>query len=483
MNWEFSICDLEKVKQSWESNKESIEFWGKYSLKRRKIKLKEKLEKLIEYLDNLLKDEEELENFLKELNSGTYRFSGGSIVYDLNKYYNKVRIAMNFPYENQFKDLLASKLVANKINEFLKCKNKNLKPRNAIVKQMLNRLKSMDEIQVIRGDFVSYTQNIPRESLMKVLRKFCIPENILELIHSYLEAGNNISSKLSIYNIHSFFKKIEMERDYLNDADFKALINQDGLLPGTPLSNTLAHIFLLEFDTKLESYLEKTLGKDGYFYSRYNDDFVIIYPKGTLDRGIIKSIISKLLSKYYMQTVVPEREDIVRIRYRESEFEFLGYLISKQGKKLKVSVRYKTLKKFIYKYLAEYRLSKSKKRYQIIRHIVSKAVYLNMWNLSFIHVNDTKLLDDLFIRFILPDLYYMVGVYIYGENLKAYKLKKLKTKVKRIQPYFKPVIIHRQLLKLLFESKFKEDEDFMENFKERITNLEKCITCELLKNP
>ncbi len=474
MEWTFSKQDIENVKIGWERKRDKIKELSKYSLKRKKYSTVDKLNRWIESLHGILSQEEEVEKLLDDLNRGVYKFSPFKFIFYIDKYFLKLRTTLKIVGANgiqlsnnkAFYDFLVSKLIANKVFEFLKEKDLLMPPRNKAISELVRKLRDENNLKIIKGDFVSYTQNIPRKSLEKELKNFLdIPDNVVNLILAYLEAGNTFSVKTKTYDIRSFFSKIRFENDYLFDGDFRSIINESGVLAGTPISTLLGHVFLLRFDKKM-----KEIATGNGFYCRYNDDFILLYPSN-LEFNVVKSEIINFIRDLYdlrgrdLQDI--ERK-VVRIDNLKvgKDIDFLGYILKKThvggengGNKkrptVSISIRYKTLKKFIFKYLIEYKLAEKEIDYrlkniknkekddEIRRYIAAKAIYLNNWLLSFIHINDKDLLDLLYIKFVLPDLYNMIRIY-----LKENDRKKLSREVNKLKPFFKLTRIRRQLLEL-----------------------------------
>jgi hypothetical protein len=140
------------------------------------------------------------------------------------------------------------------------------------------------------------------------------------------------------------------------------------------------------------------------------------------------------------------------IKTLPTDFDFLGYLFKPEKNRQRRTIRYKTLKKFLLKYLNEYKLKPDKNttRDDLVKHLSAKSAYLYRWVYNFLQVNDKKLLDELFINFIYPDLFDTIFKYLKVKHPDL-TTKELKTRtrmeVKKIKNYFKPTLIHRLLKK------------------------------------
>jgi len=466
MKWTFSKKDLEKVKYQWENKKERIDFWREYSLKDYRSSELDKINNFLNALESLEKNIFSLdsqiincEEFFFQLNNGNYHFSPFEVVYFLDKYYIKSRIAFqinkNNPsrFQKKFLDLLVCKLVANKLKILLHEDSK--KQRNQAVLEFIKKLRQVikynSRIAFLKGDFRSYTQNIPRDSLISHLKAKEVPPHIIKLIKSYLDAGTYVSKNINNNLLNIFFKELGFGKFYEEDTDFRVILNKSGIMAGIPISNVLGNIFLLDFDKQIKEYLNG----EG-FYTRYFDDFIIAAEENKIKE--IKKNIPKILFFYYPFNYKTIEDKIIRLETTTIS-DFLGYLIKIDSKNrdIFVTVRYKTLKKFIYKYLYEYNISKKYKK-NISKFLIGKCVYLTTWIYSFLCINDTNLLDLLYTKIILPDLYRI--------------LQYNSTEVKKLKQYYKPVIIYRQLLK---------NRDKNNSLKERINYIKENIKEQLKK--
>ena len=484
----FSKNDIVCALKDWESKLKEVEYLGKYSLKHRKESLKERLERYKEFTEKLLEDEKELLDYLKSLNDGTYKFSPFKVFYVANPYFGKMRLTLQVPFEESkgekvpkgFKDILTIKLLSKALkNRWFRDVAYNVRDR--VIGDLLKTLKranEQEEYVILRGDFRNYTLNIPRKRLLELLKGRIEEPAVVKLVENYLTTPNQVSAKFhSLGRLDKFFSSHYGDA-FEKDSDFKAMTNTDGVVPGTPLSTALGWIFLHRFDRFVKEELLKGKG----FYARFLDDFIIVVPKERY--GDFEKRIRGFLSEHYGVSEDWVKENLVKLEKprrtsEDTEFDFLGYLFRfKKGKLDKTSVRYKTIKKFLYKYLYEYSFDRYRRKFPQIscqecddeclklikNYLTAKAVYLNQWLLSFIHINDKKLLDDLFRFYILPNLY-----------KEAKRFKKICPQlnvekfVREIRNFFKPTLIHRQLVKR------PKDKPLKEFLKERFQKVEEEI--------
>jgi hypothetical protein len=477
-NPEFTPEDLEKVKKLLEERIKTIEIWREYALKKRRRSVLERLKRELQLLEEF-KTFGDVKGYLEQLNRGEFKFLPGEVFFLLNPYFGKVRLTYKFPEPRDYSKVdretalrfflnkLAAKLTALKLKEFLKAKEhtegrKLLQPgRVTVINRLVRTLKKLEsgekKFKILRGDFKDYTLNIPRKTLYKELERLEVPAHLVSLIKNFLSSGNRVSEKLKRYPIASFFRKRDYRDDYNADANFRSLLNEDGVVPGSPLSNLLGQIFLLDFDKMMED----IAGEDG-FYARFLDDFVLIFPEDKItDEELKEKIISFIRKKYAEHPLVktnPEgfpTEKIIKldeIKTLPTDFDFLGYLFKPEKNRQRRTIRYKTLKKFLLKYLNEYKLKPDKNttRDDLVKHLSAKSAYLYRWVYNFLQVNDKKLLDELFINFIYPDLFDTIFKYLKVKHPDL-TTKELKTRtrmeVKKIKNYFKPTLIHRLLKK------------------------------------
>jgi len=337
-----------------------------------------------------------------------------------------------------WENILANKLIALKFSKWMEQEfEDNIFPnRSKIIKDLICKLKERKSWISINGDFKSYTQNIRRQSLNHLMKHYGVPENLKCLIEKLLDSGTHDSQNLKHFNIKRFFSRIGYEKNFLEDTDFISILNLNGIITGTPLFTKLGIFYLIEFDNILA---KEIAGEDG-FYGRYMDDFILITSKSYREA---ESKILEIVKDIY-KVNDNDVKNIIKFQRVKRNFDFLGYAIKLDNNKLKTSIRYKTLRKFIYKYLYEYGIHKKSLNIEIFfKYLIAKIYYLNVWIASFIYINDLKLLDTIYEEIILPDLYYTF--------LKVRKQmglpKNFINQVEKIKKLFKPAIIYRKIRK------------------------------------
>jgi hypothetical protein len=490
LKWEFTEEDLKKIEKKTEKKIERIKKYREYSLSPQKQSKLKKLEEKKRYLEKILRRKSEnsfyqstksaindsstssFAFFLDSLNRGEYQFLRKKAGYIVNPYYGKVRLILNNKNttkkekELENEDNLVIGLLSYKLNQYLE-KYKARKPsRREAIKRLIFYIKKKQKKHkiIIRGDFRNYTLNIPRQRVMEILEKREIPPHILKLLNSYFDTGNHFSRIVGKGNIKRFFKNIGLENNLNKDADFKGFLNYDGLFPGTPLSNVLGQIFLLDFDKKME----EIVGENGFFI-RYFDDFILIksFEEKVInsefleqEKEKIKKEINNFITTHYRiseskigEILEIEKEIIFSAEKKGEEiFDFLGYLFKiKNNSNVKISVRYKTLKKFVYKYLYEYdylsyrQKFKNNPKFETSKNYWrGKLFYLYSWVKSFNFINDKKLLDEIYINIILPDIYSFLKRHREETNLD----------IKFFKTYYRLTTIHR-----IFKKQEKKNEN------------------------
>ncbi len=467
----FDRKDLDRLRESLENRMREVEVWREYALKRRKKSVLEKLQRELSLLEEF-KTFGDVDSFLEKLNKGTFKFLPGEVFFLVNPYFGKTRLTYRFPEpagENReaalkfFKNKWAAKLTAAKIKEFFRDKERRegrkylQRHRMGVVRRLVEALKGVERgtkrFKILRGDFRDYTLNIPRKRLFSELKRLGVPSHLVGLVENFFSAGNKMSGDLRRFPVKEFFSKGEFNREFLRDTNFRAQLNLDGVVPGSPLSNLMGQIFLTDFDRMME----ELAGEEG-FYARFLDDFILILPADRIgEEELRQKIRDFIVEKYKEHPLVGKNPEawgeIVKLetlRDLPAEFDFLGYTFRPEKGKFKRGIRYKTLKKFLQKYLHEYRFrpSKDTKREDLAKHLAAKSAYLYRWIYNFLEVNDKKLLDELFAKFVLPDLFNTIYNYLrvkYPE-LKPKELKgRTQMEVKKLKNYFKLPLIHRIL--------------------------------------
>lgn len=121
-------------------------------------------------------------------------------------------------------------------------------PAHVVAKSIVKQLKNNLEYDYyLKIDITNFYGSINRELLLKKLKDLKVDRYCIELVKM---AINNVTVPLS-------FRKAELSK-YILDS---------GIPQGLSISNTLAHIYMLEFD--------KFITNENCFYTRYVDDILI----------------------------------------------------------------------------------------------------------------------------------------------------------------------------------------------------------------
>ncbi|MEO0223662.1 MAG: hypothetical protein ABIL76_01025 [candidate division WOR-3 bacterium] len=434
-----------ELKSLYDKKIEEVKEFRTYSKPQKKLLSDyQKICQILKFLDELKEEE-----FLNKLNKGEFKFQIGRVGYFTSKYFLKSRVVLNLIRLNNnqidkkyIETQIALKLIANKL-----MKNKIVekpKTRKSVIRNLIEFLrKNINESEnfyLIRADFKSYTLNIRRNKVIEILRNKDVPDFIIKMIKEFINYPSIESKIFKNYPLAKFFNEIGYLSDYSLDGDYKCILGYEGILSGTPLSNVLGMLYLQDFD----NFISEKIVSNG-FYERYFDDLIIISSPNPKE---IKKQINDYLSNLYQIN----KKDIARIfdigengnlgRVLEKGFEFLGYKFQKENNRIKISIRYKTLKKFAYKFIYEHRVIEGK----YIECLVAKNYYLFSWLNSFIFINDHKLLEEIYKKIILPNIYSTLKNYLKFQR-KDTSEDHLKGYFKEIKKFYKPASILRILRK------------------------------------
>ena len=173
-NWIFKTEDLEKVIEDYKKKLEEIEKFRIYSKPQTKsISDYEKIKEIIKLI-KLLQRKNLISKLLDSLNSEELKEKSFFDIFliDCNKYFLKARISINYiKFKKESIDnlcflpiivqkLIANKLLENRIIESIPNRSKAIKDLIRFLRENLNNL---ENFQIIRADFKSYTLNIKRK--------------------------------------------------------------------------------------------------------------------------------------------------------------------------------------------------------------------------------------------------------------------------------------------------------------------------------
>jgi len=159
-------------------------------------------------------------------------------------------------------------------------------------KEVFDFISRQDECVVFIFDITGFFDNLNHKILKQMWNKV-LSSKMSDEYHSLFR-------KITRYSYVNFFDIDKKERAkpvfFKDKKKFKENIPkivkknkyQKGIPQGTPISGTLANIYLLDFDRSVK----KKIGKDS-LYRRYSDDLVIVCKKGEADQ-ILKFLIQRL---------------------------------------------------------------------------------------------------------------------------------------------------------------------------------------------
>ena len=176
------------------------------------------------------------------------------------------------------------------------------KPAYMVSKKLASFFKAGKYCFVV-GDFENFSDSIPKSVLRNLVLEsdkfsFIQKRQLLYFINKSVFDGVNLCSSLK------------------------------GVHTGTPVTNYLLNLFLLEFDNFLSS--------NSKYYMRVGDDFVCV-----LDKNVESQKLESLFG--YVNDFSKTNDVCINFSHKNSEIEFLGYLYKSNI----VSVRPKSMKKFI----------------------------------------------------------------------------------------------------------------------------------------
>jgi hypothetical protein len=148
-----------------------------------------------------------------------------------------------------------------------------------------------------RLDIKSYYNSIDHDILLELLNNFGAEEDLLDIVQQYLKVPDKNNSGV-------------------------------GLVAGGALSPFLGAVYL----SPLDKAMEKLCLKENIFYTRYQDDLVILAKSRWKLRKTLKTLYS-VLSELKLNVHTKEKRFIGKI---EKGFSFLGYFF-KPGRKLRPS--------------------------------------------------------------------------------------------------------------------------------------------------
>ena len=235
-----------------------------------------------------------------------------------------------------------------------------------------------------------------RNSIIRSLVQFLSQGDILKnekleaVTQPYYIIRTDIARFFPSINKHKLYKKI-IKSSILNDYSIEVIksfifnTNVKGIPLGTPFSNTLAELYLEEFDRNIQI-LFKPL-----FYVRYVDDILIIkhIEDSSVSKDSIKAnvqnfdyeILLNLLDKLNLKLNNQKTEIFVRRNKQDSiKFDYLGYEFNIYKSKLTVDISQKKFKeKILNKVIRSFKKflssSKDSTEYWILYYRLKNIIY------------------------------------------------------------------------------------------------------------
>lgn len=252
---------------------------------------------------------------------------------------------------------------------------------------------------VVIGDFHHFFDNLDHKYLKKqictVLGQKSLPDDYYAVFKNITYYSTwELNDLLELNNLkkgQSGIKTLNEKECVLSNEEFKKLKhkyvkshNLDfGIPQGSPISAVLSNIYMLEFDKKLNEYVQKNYGK----YMRYCDDFVVIFPekKGSdfceeinFIRNLVKETDGLELQDEKTQIYLYENEMVqnisstyVKTTNVKNTIDYLGFSFDGRA----ITIRDKTISKYYYR------------MYRKAKHIVaSKGITKNNHRISSINL-------------------------------------------------------------------------------------------------
>lgn len=213
-------------------------------------------------------------------------------------------------------------------------------------KEVFDEIKKREEIAIVCLDITSFFDSLLHTHLLKMwkklLNKDSLPEDHWSLFKRltqfhYIEK-KKLFNKLGIKKNEKFKKKLCEPSEF---RALKELVKKNtknfGIAQGTPISDHLSNIYMMEFDKMIFNQLKKI----GGFYRRYSDDIIILCPIGEIDE--IQKTVTQLLetiglsiNKKKTDVFLKKKalDNLINNKSKTKKLQYLGFTFD--GKKIEV---------------------------------------------------------------------------------------------------------------------------------------------------
>ena len=156
-------------------------------------------------------------------------------------------------------------------------------------KQAFDFIRSKSPVYIMIGDFTSFFDNLDHAYLKtqwcSLLGEDCLPPDHYAVFKSMtsfscvelsdlLRINGLEESKSDLKKLNNMSRVLSPEQFRSNRSLIKKNVNPYGIPQGSPISGTLANIYMLDIDKHINDNVQKL----GGMYMRYSDDFIIVLP-------------------------------------------------------------------------------------------------------------------------------------------------------------------------------------------------------------
>lgn len=269
--------------------------------------------------------------------------------------------------------------------------------KNRIMYKLINQIDSLRLNDINKELINKYGIDIAnRNSIIRSLIQFLSQGDIFKneklkvATQPYYIIRTDIAKFFPSINKHKLYKKI-IKSSILNDYSIEVVksfifnTTVKGIPLGTPFSNTLAELYLEEFDRNIQIMLKPL------FYVRYVDDILIIkhiedssVSKDSINSNIQKfdnDILLDLLDKLNLKSNYEKTKILVRRNKQDSiKFDYLGYEFNISNNKLTIDIskkkyKEKILNKIIRSFKKFLSSSKDNTEYWVLYYRLKNIIY------------------------------------------------------------------------------------------------------------